>query len=96
MITLKKLLERAKTEKIAIHTPTKEQAITLMKALDKKSYRWNSGKKPKNEAYYENYEKRTCYDIEKNNEVCYGSLEWYEENDYTIIEFKDIDFKVET
>ena len=36
MITFTELLERTKTEKIAVHTATKAQAITLLKEFDKK------------------------------------------------------------
>jgi hypothetical protein len=38
MITFTDLLERAKTEPIAIHTPTEEQDITLLTELDKRGY----------------------------------------------------------
>ena len=89
MITFKELLERAKSEHIAIHTPTEAQAKALLKALDKKGYRWNNTR-------YGNHKNTTCYifgigsySIEV---VMYGSLDWYQEYGYTIIEFSEIDF----
>ena len=93
MITFKNLLERAKTEKIAIHIPTEEQAKTLLKALDEKGYEWNSGKKLTDQRnYYENI----CYGFGKDNKVYYCSLAWYQKEHYTIIEFSDIDFAENT
>ena len=50
--------------------------------------------------FYEDYKENTCYDFSigvdgdlLNKKVVYGSLVWYQENDYTIIEFSEIDFK---
>ncbi len=87
------LLERAKSKKIVVHTPTEEQAVTLLKAVDKKGYRWASGTKPSTETYHKMYEGRTCYDFEQKNKICYGSLSFYQKEGYIIIEFEDIDFK---
>ena len=98
MITFTELLERAKSEKIAIHTPTKAQAITFLKALDKKGYVWLSGENLATETYYEDYERNTCYtfyDFHGNlldKEIVYSPLDWYQDEGYTIIEFSDIDF----
>ena len=100
MITFKELLERAKKEQIAIHTSTEKQAVTLLKALDEKGYEWFSGNKLTTMTFYEDYKENTCYDFSigvdgdlLNKKVVYGSLVWYQENDYTIIEFSEIDFK---
>ena len=98
MITFTELLERAKSEKIAVHTPTEEQAITLFKALDEKGYTWNSGANLTTKTFYEDYKEKTCYTFYNcygkllDKEIMFGPLYWYQEHDYTIIEFKDIDF----
>ena len=101
MITFNELLERAKTEKIAIHTPTEEQAITLLKALDEKYFTWVGGEKLTNMARYEGFREKTCYVFNRDccgsklyKEIRYGSLKVHQECGYTIVEFKDIDFKV--
>ena len=101
MITFKELLKRAKTEKIAIHTPTEEQAKELLKALDKREYEWFGGEEI-TITNYEDDKENTCYvfgiDVDGNvldKKIMYGSLKFHQENDYTIIEFKDIDFKGE-
>jgi len=88
MITFTELLERAKTEEIAIHTPTEEQAVTLLKALDKKGYEWTNST-TRHGVWLED----TCYDFDLNKQVCYCSLKFYQNEGYTVIEFADIDFK---
>ena len=93
MITFNELLERAKTEKIVVHTPTEKQAKVLLKALDKKRYKWNTGTKLTTETWYKCYKEDTCYTLEPNNKICYGSFTWYQGEGYTIIEFTDIDFE---
>ena len=99
MITFKELLKRAKNEKIAIHTPTEEQAITLLKALDEKEYTWFCGEKLTNMARYEGFREKTCYVFSRDccgsklyKEIRYGSLKVHQECGYTIIEFSDINF----
>ena len=99
MITFNKLLERAKSEKIAVHTATEAQAITLLKALDKKGYRWNGEAKLTDCSNFEVYKENTCYNFSTytdgallNKKVVYGPLSLYQEH-YTIIEFTDIDFE---
>jgi len=96
MITFKKLLERAKSEQIAIHTPTEEQAKELLKALDEKGYEWASGIKLTTRTNYEVYKEDTCYSLELDNTIYYSLFTWYQSESYTIIEFKDIDFSEKT
>ena len=94
MITLTELLERAKSEHIAIHTQTEKQAITLLTELDKKGYTWNSGRKLTTETRYECFQENTCYDFYDDvgklldKKVLYGLLEDYQDEGYTIIELK--------
>ncbi len=94
-ITFKDLLERAKSEKIAVHTPTEKQATILLKALDKRGDVWTSGDRLAYETYYKDYKENTCYDFGLNKKVSASPLEWYQENNYTIIEFDNIDFEEE-
>lgn len=93
MITFEKLLERAESEKIAIHTATEDQAVTLLKELDKRGYTWGSEAKLTTETRHGYYKENTCYEFDPNNEVCYSPLSFYQEYGYTIIEFSEIDFK---
>lgn len=93
MITFTELLERAKTEKIAIHTPTEAQAKALLKALDEKGYKWNSEEKLTTKTRYGVFREDTCYDFGLDKEVWYWSLELYRDEGYPIIEFDDIDLE---
>ena len=95
MIKFNELLERAKSQNIAIHTTTETQATTLLEALDKKGYKWNSGHKLTIDTLYETYKENTAYTFEPRHKIAYCSLIWYQEYDYTIIEFSEIDFKEE-
>ena len=93
MITFNELLERAKSELIAIHTPTEEQAKTLLKALDKRGYEWFGGEEI-TITNYEDDKENTCYTFHDilDKKIMYSPLDWYQEEGYTIIEFTDIDF----
>ena len=102
MITFTELLKRAKSEQIAIHTPTEEQAKALLNELNKKGYKWASGNKLTTMTYYEDEKENTCYvfgidacgDL-LNKKVVFNSLDDAKKYDYAIIEFTDIDFKEE-
>ena len=93
MITFTELLKRAKKEQIAIHTANEEQAKTLLKALDKKGYEWAKGVKLTSVSCYEVFREDTCYNFGLDKQVWYDSFRFCQEEKYTIIEFKDIDFK---
>ena len=101
MITFKKLLERAKTKSIAVHTLSKEQSITLLKMLDKMGFTWCDGDKLTTKTYYEDEKENTCYSFRKffgkllDKEIMYNSLDWFQDDGYTIIEFSEIDFEEE-
>ncbi len=100
-LSFSELLEKAKTEKIAIHTPTEEQAISLLNELNKKGFTWVSGEKLTDMARYEYYKEKTCYTFHDiygkllDKEIMYCSLKWYQDEGYTIIEFSEIDFEEE-
>jgi hypothetical protein len=95
MITLTELLERAKSEHIAIHTQTEKQAITLLTELDKRGYKWASGTKLTTTTFYEHYEENTYYDFYDDDgklldkKIMYGPLKFYQDEGYTIIELKE-------
>ena len=97
MITFAELLKRAKSERIAVHTPTEEQAKALLTELDKKGYIWSGGDKLTTITDYEVYKEDTCYAFGNdkfllNKRVVFSSLKFHQECGYTVIEFKDINF----
>lgn len=92
-LSFSELLKRAETEKIAVHTPTAEQAKTLLTELDERGYVWNGGEKLTTEICYEAFREDTCYDFDLNKQVWYDSCGYCQEEGYTIIQCSDIDFK---
>ena len=92
MITFTELLERSKSKKIVVHTPTEEQAKALLTELDKNGYTWCGGDKLTTRTNYEVYKEDTCYALEPNNTIYYSLFTWYQSESYTIIEFNDINF----
>jgi len=100
-LSFSELLKRAKTEKIAIHTPTEDQAITLLKMLNKNGYEWFGGEEI-TETHYEDDKENTCYvfgiDVDGNvldKKIMYSPLDWFQSFGYKIIEFSEIDFEEE-
>ena len=96
MLAFEELLEKAKTESIAIHTPTEDQAITLLKMLNKRGFTWCDGDKLTTKTYYGDEKENTCYSFHKlygkslDKNIMYSPLDWYQDDGYTIIEFSDI------
>ena len=93
MITFNELLKRAKTEKVAIHTSTEEQAVVLLSKLNKRGYVWKGKYDLITTTHFGCHEEDTCYALEPNNIICYSSITWYQIMSYKIIEFSEIDFK---
>ena len=92
MITFEKLLERAKSEKIAICTTTKKQVLKLLLELDKSEFVWKRRSKVTvricGRAIYKFF---LTFGFDK--KVMFNSLKFCQDEGYTIIEFSDIDFK---
>lgn len=68
---------------IAIHCDTEKKANKLLKFLDKKGFKWNSGKRLNEENYWSAYQ----------NEIYYNSVVTCEFKDFSkiILEFDDIE-----
>ena len=73
-----------KNSKIAVHCKT-EEANDFCKQMDHYGLRWNSGVSYLKYNYYKCYGTRTCY----TNQRDFGSLEYFEENNYRILEWSD-------
>jgi hypothetical protein len=94
-LSLSELLERAKSEKIAVHTSTEGQAEALLKALDRNGYTWIKGEKLTDVTRYEDYGRNTCYNFEPNKKIMYDLFCFYQYEGYVIIECGDINFEEE-
>ena len=80
-MTIEEFLESK--DKLAIHCDTEEKAKKLLKAFNKLDYRWVD------DTSWEFEEDETCY----SNGGCDGSVEYFKQCDYTIIEFDEIEFE---
>lgn len=58
-----------------ITTSSSDEADSLLELLEECGYRWGAS-----ENCWYIYEANTCYSIEPNGEVFYGSRRWYEED----------------
>ena len=100
MITFNELLEKSKTENIAVHTANESQALTLLSELDKKGYVWKPDSKLTAASCYFFFGADTHYFFGITNHphcdrVKFGTLCDAKDEGCAIIEFTDIDFKEE-
>ena len=102
MITFNELLKIAKTEQVAVHTSTKDQAKKFVNEISKIVYKESGCVKTTMESHYDIFGADTCYlfgttCVSTVNYPCFMvASQWdarYE--GYVIIEFSDIDFKEE-
>lgn len=100
MITFNELLQRAKSQNIAVHTSTKEQAKKFVNEISKKVYKQGDCAKTTMESHYDIFGADTCYlfgttCVSTVNYPCFMvASQWdasYE--GYAIVEFTDIDFE---
>lgn len=70
-----------------MHCPTKESATTFLSFLDSIGKRWASGSRYTEFDMW--YSEDTCYHFLSGE---YGSMEWYHDEGYTILEFYDFEW----
>ena len=70
---------------IAVCCNTKEQAIDFCKKMHERGLKWCMGQSYLKTTYWETYEKETCY----TGRGTYSSLEYYKNNNYTVLEWSD-------
>lgn len=71
----------------AIHTTTQEEYDEAMRVFEEKHWRWVGGDYPtRGNPWYE-YKEETC--IWYKDKFHYSEREWYEDNNYTILSFKE-------
>lgn len=83
--------------KIAIHTKTESEYLELMKYLEEKEYDWETGLKPTDPNYFEDYKDQTviCFDV---MDITYCRYTSAVVDGYKIIPFADLkanNFKIE-
>ena len=81
-----------KSEDIVIHTPKEEQAIYLCKKLFELGRKWRGGGSYLKDTHWNFYKTSSCY-YPYCNQSC--ARKFYEEKQYTIIDFGEVDFEIE-
>lgn len=89
---MNKMIERFKSEKIAVHCNTQEEYDELMKLLDKYNFKWRSGEKATLGKIFQVYKNETC--VNYSNHILPGlgyadKVYYYAVKDYELIECKD-------
>ncbi len=72
--------------KYVMHCKTEEEANNFLAYLDSVGRKWCTGESYKNRTSYDMYEEDTCYYF---NEGSYCNIDWFRENNYTILEWSD-------
>ena len=77
--------ERFKTEKIAVHCKTEEEAKDFCKKMHEQGMKWCGGDAYLEHTNYSNYKEKTCYTANG----CYCDHDFYAKKGYTILEWSD-------
>ena len=82
-------IDEYKGDNIVMRCRTQESAEQFLKYLDSVGRRWCSGTKYTKNSQFVCYKDRTCYRFNRGE---YGSVEYFEEYAYEILEFEDFDW----
>lgn len=74
---------------VAMHCRAREEARVFLEFLYKSGRSWCNGEKYNRFTHYDDYEEQTTYSF---NNGKYGSLDWYIEHGYAILEFEDFEW----
>lgn len=77
--------EKFKTEKIAVHCKTEEEAKDFCREMHERGMKWYSEETCLNRTHYDIYKEKTCYYADGE----YSRLEFAEEKGYAILEWSD-------
>ena len=80
-------LKRDINDKFAIHCATKEHANELMRILDDLGYMWFNNEKLIKENCWTCHKDTSCYFIEENKMIVYGSYNYFYNTSHNIIPF---------
>ncbi len=74
-----------KTEKIAVHCKTYEEAKDFCQKMHEHGLKWNTGDSFLGKTKYRSFKKETCY----SGTGCYCPYDYYKEEGYVILEWSD-------
>ena len=73
-----------------MHCKTEEEARKFCNYLHSIGRKWRNGGSYLGDTYYHSYDDATAYSF---NEGCYSPTDFYEDDNYTILEFSDFDWE---
>ena len=82
-------LSQYKSDYYVMHCQTEEEAKIFLDILIKDHRTWCNGQSYK-KTFYENCGNRTCYAF---NQGKVGSIDWYREKGFTVLEFGDFEWE---
>lgn len=74
---------------VAMHCETEEEAVSFLGYLDSFGLTWNSGISYLTRTNYNRFKSDTCYNF---NHGVFDQINYYIENEYLILEYKDFDW----
>lgn len=77
--------DKFKTEKIAIHCKTEEEAKDFCKKMHEQGTKWKNGDSYIEEQYYDAYQEKMCYYADGQ----YSDLDYAKEKGYIVLEWSD-------
>ena len=77
--------DKFKTEKIAVHCKTEEEAKDFCLNMHEHGMKWNDGDSYIEEQYYDVYQEKMCYYADGE----YSDLDFAKENGYIVLEWSD-------
>ena len=83
------IIERLKTEAIAVHCDTEEKANDFLEVLHNHGCKWLSDYELTHHNNYRIYTNETCYIVNQNSKVEYSDKKFYENNNYKIISYDE-------
>ncbi|HHX69281.1 MAG TPA: hypothetical protein GX708_14695, partial [Gallicola sp.] len=86
---MKEKFERFKNEKIVVNVRSQKQYDDFMKMCEEQGLQWNSGDLPTEINVYNRHQEDTCITVANFNSLFYLDIDFYKNNDYKIITYKD-------
>ncbi len=78
--------DKWKDENVVMHCKTQEEAEAFCKEMDEAGLTWHMGRRYSESNNFEEYKENTCYNF---NRGLYGSVEYYKDRVFKILEYSD-------
>jgi len=74
---------------IAVHCKTEEEAIDFCRRAEKEEFKWQFSCEVGLKTKYKEYKERMCYRCVSHKDLNYGTINYYKEKGYTILEWSN-------